>query len=108
MIECGELTCFHEVAVPVVEYFVGYLKVGGFVSGRECLPGPGRSVVMYVGHLDPVIDEESQDVGSQVKRKHGKVNKVVVVQEIDPQTGRMNLLVFHQQLTCTHTLSKLY
>src|SRR6218665_172497 len=94
-------TCLHKVAerFSVVEYFIVYGFVEGPVAAEKGLPGPRRSVVAEVGLFDLMVDEESKDVGRQINGQNDEVDPVVVVQQVDPQTGVVHGLTLHPQQT---------
>ena len=81
--------------MSVVEDIVDDMLIGGSVALHECLPGPRCAVELGVGHLDPVVGQETEGVRGNVEGQYGEVDEVVVVEKVDPQTGTVHLLVLH-------------
>lgn len=78
------LTCFHEVALRFVGGVEKDLLSDGLEESYVVLEqghaGSVHAVVPIVSVLDPVIDEESKDVGGEVEGEKNEVNPVVVVE----------------------------
>lgn len=74
-------------------------EVEGLVPRQECHLGPGCSVVVAISCLDPVVDEEPKDVGREVEGEDDEVDPVVVVEEVDADSGVVELLALHPEQT---------
>jgi len=50
-----------------------------------------------VSRLDPVINEETKDIGREVEGQDDEVDPVVVVEEVDADPGVVELLALHPE-----------
>ena len=94
-------TGLHEVAVgglvAVAEDLVSDSLVQRQILLQQRIAGSRRPVVVAVGDLDALFDEEPQHVRRQVDRQHDEVDPVVVVEHVDAQAGVVHRLALRPQ-----------
>jgi hypothetical protein len=102
------LTRFHKVALrtacSVFQDFLDDGHIQSKIAVKERLPCSVSAIVVEIGLLDPVVDEETEDVRCEIQRQDNEVDPIVGVEKVDSHSAVIHLFALGPQQTLTKTM----